>query len=452
MKGYSMKKYLLLLSVIYTVVFTSPNAHPDLIESFEIINKSKIVVKANQLFSRRFIKEDFFVEYDESIDLTKLDESIVTIPFILNIIPVVWISNETYSIDVMDKDLYHSLQKIRKVFQAFYPHYSWSGELIPKKLVTNIISPSNEQDQPALALLFSGGLDSVNTLISHIDTKKLLITAWGADVKIREKNKWARVREQYRKFSQNYEYDHIFVKSNFREFIETSYLYNKFPRWWVRASFGLSFVGLTAPLLVLRNISTLLISAGHTIEHSDPHGSHSAIDNNISFAKVSVYHAQADKDRVQKIVNISIICKEKNLQLPHLWVCCADPLGKNCLECEKCIRTCTNIIAAGQEPREYGFNIDVKNVVQKVRKLLKRNEYLHSEQILHWQCNLLHLNALYEHKSYATLFKNDIEELTNLLRSVNFNRYRNPRTRIYSPQERKLFAILWEQNMKVVKV
>ena len=70
------------------------------------------------------------------------------IPFILNVAPIVWLSNEPYSIDVMDKDLYHSLQKIREVFQMFYPHHAWSGKLIPKKLVTNTISPSNESDQP----------------------------------------------------------------------------------------------------------------------------------------------------------------------------------------------------------------------------------------------------------------------------------------------------------------
>ena len=90
MKGHSMKKYLLLLSVICMVTFIPLSAHLDLIKSFEIINKNKIVVKVDKGFSKQFIKEDFFAEYDTSIDLTKLDESIVTIPFILNIIPVVW--------------------------------------------------------------------------------------------------------------------------------------------------------------------------------------------------------------------------------------------------------------------------------------------------------------------------------------------------------------------------
>ena len=449
-----MKKYLLPLSLIYSVVPVLLGAHPGLIESYKIINKNKIVVKANKEFSKQFIKEDFFAEYDESIDLTTLDESIVTIPFILTIIPIVWVSNKSYSINVMDKDLYHSLQEIKKVFRIFYPEQKWAGELIPKKLGTNTIGPANESDQPALALLFSGGLDSTNTSISHVDTKQLLITAWGADVKVRENKTWARVLEQCRKFSQIYGQDHTFVKSNFREFTETHYLYAKVPRWWVHVSYALSLAGLTAPLLVQHNISTLCIAATFTAKYPYQLGGHPAIDNNISFAGSFVYSTGSDKDREQKIMNINAICKEKELPLPRLRVCWSDPLGGNCIECEKCIRTCVNIIAAGQRPREYGFNVDTKNTIRKIRKIFSQvKKYLAPGKIHLWKRSLFYLNELLEQEAYATLSnEKDIEELRNFLRSINFRRYRNPRTPIYSPQKKGLFATLWKQNMKEVEI
>ena len=440
--------------LICSVVSILCSAQPDLIESFKIINKNKIVVKADKSFSRQFIREDFFAEYDKSVDLTKLDESIVMIPFILNVVPIVWLFNESYSIDVMDRDLYYSLQKIKEVFRVFYPRYSWPGELVPKKLVTNVIGSPGKSDQPALALLFSGGLDSVNTSISHVDTKQLLITAWGADVKVGAKKQWGQVLEQCRNFSKTYGHDHTFIKSNFREFTETSYLYNKFPRWWVRVSHALSLVGLAAPLLVHHNISTLFMAGTFTVKHPYPFGSHPAVDNNISFAGSSVYSAGLDKDRAQKIMNINTICEEKKLPLPKLRSCWSDPWGKNCVKCERCLSTCIDIIVAGQEPWEYGFNIDIKKAVQKVLNFLKRTKYLHAGQIFHWKYNLLHLDRLPEpkHKTYAILPKNDIETLRNFLRSVNFERYRNPRTRIYSLKERELFVKLWEQSMKEVKV
>ena len=445
-----MRVDLLFLCFIYSTTSMLLNAQPDFIESFRIINKNKIVVKANKSFSRQFIKEDFFAEYDEKIDLTKLDESIVTIPFILNIAPVVWFSNKTYSIDVMDKELYHSLQKVREVFRMFYPCHSWLGELIPKKLVTNMMSLSHGQDKPVLALLFTGGLDSVNTSISHVDTKQLLITAWGADVKVGASDKWTQVLEQCQKFSQTFGHDHMFVKSNFREFIETPYLSKQFSPWWVNISYGLSLVGLTAPLLALRNISTLFIAASHTAKYPYPRGSHPAIENNISFAGSTVYHAGSDKDRVQKVMNINVICKEKKLPLPHLRVCWLDPLGKNCLKCEKCIRTYISIIIAGQTPRKHGFNIDIRTAIRKMRSLLRARKYLTLGEIHIWQYSVSYLDTLFERtKDNPAIPKKYIKELRECLNSINFERYRNLHVpSYYPPQEHELFATLWEQNMK----
>ncbi len=444
-----MKKYLLLSSIICTVTFISLSAYSDLIESFEIINKNKIVVKANESFSQLFLKEDFFAEYDASIDLTKMDESIVNIPFILNIVPVVWFSNKTYSIDVMDKDLYHSLQKIKKVFRTFYFYHSWSGELIPKKLTTNTIGPSNGPDQPALALLFSNGLDSVNTSISYVDTKQLLITAWGADVKVEEENKWARTLEQCQKFSQTYGHDHTVVKSNFREFTETPYLYNKFPRWWVRVSHALSLIGLTAPLLIKHNIPTLLIASTYTVEHPDPYGSHPAIDNNVVFSGSSVYHADADKDRVQKIMNLTEICRKKNIPLPNLRVCWFSPQGENCLECEKCFRTLTEMIIVEKVPEEYGFNISVDETVQRIKKFFQKGEGLESNEMPFWRINIIYLRLLAKKIESNPIFCHKyLPIIEDFLSSINLRRRMKSRGRSYAPKKHKLFKDLWRKNIK----
>ena len=445
------KKWLLLCNIAY-IIFLTSNAHPDLIESYNIINKNRIVVKANQLFSQKFIKEDFFAEYDESIDLTMLDESLVTIPFILSIIPVVWLCNKNYSIDVMDKDLYHSLQEVKKVFHIFYPEQEWAGELVPKKLVTNTIIPSTLPDKPAFGLLFSGGLDCVDSSISYSDTKQLLITVWGSDVKVADRDNWDRVLEQCRKFSQTYGHDHMFVGSNFREFIKTSYLYKQIPRWWLHVSHGLPLIGLSAPLLILNNISTLLIASTHTAKHPYPLASHPAIDNNILFAGSNVFY-DGDKDRVQKIKNIDAVCKEKKLPLPHLRVCFLDKLGGNCLGCEKCLRTCISIIAAGQWPREYGFMINIKEVLRGIRALLKKTKYLSPGEIHYWQGIVSHLNILDEQKTSLSP-KKELGKLRNFLCSVNFEQYRNPRLQksYYSKEKHALFTTLWEQNMKEIKI
>lgn len=443
-----MKKKWFLLFILIHHIFV---AHPDFIKSYEIINKNKIIVKANQEFSQQFIKEDFFVEYDKDIDLTKLDESVILIPFILNVVPIVWLSNKTYAIEVMDKDLYYSLQKINEVFRIFYPKHQWQGKLIPKKLVANTINSSDTLDGPILGLLFSGGLDSIEASLSYGAHKQLLITAWGADVKIKEDMKWQTVNKQVEQFTQEHGHTYTLVKSNFREFAETSYLYNKFPRWWVRASFGLSFIGLTAPLLVHHTIPTLLIASSHTVHYPYPLGSHPAIDSNLSFAGRTVHLTSGDKDRVQKIKNIASVCKKKKLALPWLRVCWSDSKGGNCLRCEKCLRSCVNIIASGQLPEEYGFTIDIKEVTKRLSAVFskKKKWYLPVTHIHLWDCNRMHLNDLCKKESDKIFTKKEeLEVLRDYLNSIDLTRYRNPRTHVYSLQEKELFTNLWHQHMK----
>ncbi len=456
-----MERRLLSLSLICSVVSILCRAQPNLIESFKIINKNKIVVKANQSFSRQFIKEDFFVEYDKSIDLTKLDESIVTIPFILSIIPIVWVSNKIYSIKVMDKDLYYSLQEVKKVFRIFYPEQKWAGELIPQKLVTNTVTSLTTPDKPTLAILFSGGLDSVDSSMSYSDTKQLLITAWGMDIPLHKKNMWSCIHRKCEQFARTYGHEHTFIKSNFKQFIEEegktqNRLANKLRKtsnlWRFYTSTALSLTGVTAPILAVNNIPRVLIASSHTFTDPSPLGTHPALDNNIRFAGIAISHDAADKDRVQKIMNINTICKEKNLTLPKLRVCWnKDPLGGNCLKCgNKCLLTAGNIIAAGQLPQEYGMDISVSEVIKRSKLFFKRSGYLRKGFLTLWECDLLYLDELTEGKKTNTLSDQEIQLFRKFLYSINFEGLLDPNAFTYSPERQKQFELLWKKNTKEV--
>ncbi len=455
-----MKKYLSVLCFAYSIIPMLLSAHSDFIESFRIINKNKIVVKANKSFSQKFIKEDFFAEYDTSIDLTKLDESIVTIPFILSIIPIVWVCNKSYSINVMDKDLYHSLQEVKKVFRIFYPEQKWAGELIPKQLVTNTTTPSTIPDDPILAVLFSGGLDCIDTSMSYSDTKQLLITAWGSDVLLHQKKMWSCVRRKCRQFARDYGHEHTFVKSNFKRFIEEGGKTQKrlahklqIPNLWrMFTSQALTYTGLTAPILAVNNISRILIASSHTFKDPSPLGTHPALDNNIRFAGIAVFHDAPDKDRVQKVMNINAVCKEKNISLPKLRVCWnRDPLGGNCLKCEKCMRTCVNIIAAGQLPQEYGMNISVSEAIKRSKLFFERSGYLRKGKLIHWECDLLHLDKLTEGAKTNKLSDQEIQSFREFLYSIDFEGLLDPNTLFtYSLERQKQFELLWKEHSKEV--
>ncbi len=421
----------------------------NLIRSFKIINKNKIVVKANRSFS----KKDFFVEYDANIDLTKLDESIVMIPFILTIIPVVWISNRIYSIKVMDRDLYNSLQEVKKVFRIFYPEQKWEGDIRPEQLVTNtVVLP----DEPAVGMLFSGGLDSVDSSMSHSDTKQLLITAWGEDIPLHKTNMWACVRQQCEQFAQDYGHEHTFVKSNFKQFIDegtqdrlAKKLY-KIPLWWMYTSHALAYAGLTAPILASNNISRILIASTFTSTYPSPIGSHPALDNNIRFAGIAVSHDGEDKDRVQKVMNINTICKEKNLPLPRLRVCFGrHPLGGNCLKCGvKCLMTAGNIIAAGQLPEKYGMNISVSEFIKRTKLFFKGSGPFRKGFLKLWEYDLLYLDELTKRTKTNTLSDQEIQLFREFLYSIDFEGLLDSNALTYSPERQKQFELLWKKNTK----
>ncbi len=129
----SNKFLLLLVSALYACI----SAETELIESM-LVYKNRIDVIVNEEFKAKYLKSDFFAEYDSEIDLEKLDYSLQIMPFILNVVSIVWISGSHYYIDSMDENLFYSLQKVKKVVEALYPHTSFSGELIPRRLTTNV--------------------------------------------------------------------------------------------------------------------------------------------------------------------------------------------------------------------------------------------------------------------------------------------------------------------------
>ena len=57
-------------------------------------------------------EKKFYIEYDENIE--KVPDSILVIPFLCNILPIVWITNSTLIVDKIDKNFYESIDKFKK--------------------------------------------------------------------------------------------------------------------------------------------------------------------------------------------------------------------------------------------------------------------------------------------------------------------------------------------------
>ena len=115
-----------------------------------------------------------FVEYDADI---KADSSILNLPITATVLPLAWLSGSDIHVDKIDKSFKESMNSLQEVFRNLYPLIPFKTNIVVDKIVDNKI----ELEDPTrrTAILFSGGVDSTYSLISHIDEKPRLIMHWG---------------------------------------------------------------------------------------------------------------------------------------------------------------------------------------------------------------------------------------------------------------------------------
>lgn len=360
----------------FTKSFSNTENTIALIKSTDI-TKNKLKVIVNQEFKNKYLREDFFIKYhNDDVDLTKLDYSIVIMPFLLNVISMVWNSGKRYTIPSLDSNLYASLEIIKKNYIKMYPNLPWTGELIPDKLVKNKVE-CNTTHPESIALTFSGGLDSTFSCFAHFDQEVYLISAWGhPDIPLNQKEKWAIRKKQLLSFAQAYNKKLSFFESNYITFINWNKLNRLSPAiidWRLGTLEGLSLTGLVAPLLVSKKICELRIASSYTWSYPYATAANPFVDNNIRFAGgIRVIHDGFEFNRHDKINYIVNVCKDKNLKKPFLKVCDYQATSNCCdaKKCKKCLSTIISLMVLNEDWKAYGFNIERNEAIHRVQTLL----------------------------------------------------------------------------------
>lgn len=379
----SKKQQLFLVAsvLIFSCRLQASNEHEskhleDLIISFDI-TKKKLEVQIHEGFKEKYLTNDFFAVYDdEDVDLTALDKSLALMPFLCNVVTIVWISGKKYAVDCMDEDLYYALEKIKRVFQRMYPKTRWEGELIPRNLVKNYSSTNLKDPQKHIALLYSAGLDSTSSSFYHFDRQQLLITAWGQyDVPLQKPELWTKRKEQFVEFAQKYGHTNSFVKSNYAAFLNWEVLgaiSSEVIMWREDANEGIGMAGLVAPILLAKGYSDLYIASSFTWDYPYPSAANPFVDNTIRFAhNFRVKHDQFGFTRIDKLASISRIVKEENVDIPVMKVC-AGPKSYNCCNnCNKCLHTIMALLVLGEDLAPWGFAITPEEAIARIKKSLK---------------------------------------------------------------------------------
>lgn len=334
------------------------------------VSKVEYEFSVTENIRKYFSDKPFWIEYPESIE--SVPDSILAVPFICNVLPIVWLTDSELIIPEIDEDFYNCIPNIKKGYETMYPEAEWKGNIEVGKTVPC----DRKAEQRRCAMFFSGGLDSVQTLISHLEEKPALISIWGSDIKVDNQEGWDKLNNILKEVSNSFSLPMIAVRSSFREFDNEGELDRCFQKklkdgWWHGVKHGLGLLGHVAPYAYLHGVETVYIAASNCPDDVNVRcASHPSIDNHVKFAGCKVQHDGFEFSRQDKVHNI--VQFKKDYAPVKLHVCWESQSGQNCCKCEKCFRTIAAILSEGESPEPFGFEHYQDSLDQMQEIVLKR--------------------------------------------------------------------------------
>ncbi|MCM1137466.1 MAG: hypothetical protein NC453_02655 [Muribaculum sp.] len=105
-------------------------------------SKDEIIVKFEASEDmKRFFKSPYEFRTSYSSSIVGVPDSIAVIPFICNVLPIIWLSDSTLEVNEIDKDFYESIPNFKMGYTKMYPMLKFKGNYIANSLFSNILPP-----------------------------------------------------------------------------------------------------------------------------------------------------------------------------------------------------------------------------------------------------------------------------------------------------------------------
>ncbi len=320
---------------------------------------------------RKYFNSEHVFEIEYSQNIEGVPDSVLAVPFVCNIIPIVWLCDATLYMEILDEDYYENLEYVKNGYKTMYPMLEFEGKIQVKNIQKNV-----PEEQEKSAVFFSGGVDAYTTLFRTIEEQPSLITIWGSDVKLNDLHGWKNVENHIMSVSQEYKLDVYVVKSNFRMILKEEKLdrlvKNSLDGWWHGFQNGIALIGHAAPLSYLFGFAKVYIASSYPEKMKGQYtcASDPTIDNHVRYCGTRTIHDAYELDRQEKI---QYIIENKKRGFPiRLRVCWDSRGGSNCCRCEKCYRTILEIISEMENPKDYGFEWNELLIEQCKKDMLTR--------------------------------------------------------------------------------
>jgi hypothetical protein len=188
---------------------------------------------------------------------------------------------------------------------------------------------------PRVGTFFSGGVDSLYTLLKHQDEITDLVFIHGFDIKRQDTVLYALALENIQRLADTLGKRVLTIETDLREHLD---------RYadWASLTHGAALASVGH--LLSQQIGRLYVPSTHTYADLFPWGSHPVLDGLWSSEALEFVHDGSEARRVDK----AALLATSDAALQALRVCFKNTDGAyNCGRCEKCLRTQVNLLAAG---------------------------------------------------------------------------------------------------------
>lgn len=342
------------------------------LNSIEIKNDNTLIYHYEAgSFIRRFLtQQPLWVKYD--CPLENIPPGIAAIPFLGFMAQMVWFYGGVLFIPELDAAYSESLGRIKSVYQKNYPKADLAGAInIGKQTHTP------PEDNSREAIFFTGGVDSMSTVLRHRKKNPLLISIWGSEQRVHQEDAWDAVSASQMEAARMLGLKRTVIVSNFRDVMNQWVLEPYFPAnlkrsWYVEIAYGSIFLGLSAPLAWREGIGSIRISSSYTARNI-PDGADPELIRNTYWSGTKAFYDGEREERQEKLESIATVMRDHFPEL-KLNVCTLAKDDGNCSLCEKCCRTMTALALTGTDPRQHGFVV-TRETPSRIRDAMGKSQW-----------------------------------------------------------------------------
>ncbi|GGQ40451.1 hypothetical protein [Couchioplanes azureus] len=351
-------------------------------------NRISVSLRPGRVAARYFREREIRVEYRD-VDLDGVDPAVAVVPALGVVIPVALACGGSVHVPEVDAVFADGAAGIAKTLQAMYPHFPQQ-----RFQLTGARRPAASASDPdRAAMLYSGGVDSVTTLLRHRPAVDCVVTVWGADVELGNAGLWDRLSAIVAAAPVRPGTRHVVARSNLREALDELRLNRDFDRgfastnWWGAVQHGLALTSLVAPVAVRLGLGRVLVSSTHSAGFRVPWGSNPELDNLVRWSGGRVEHDGFELERQDKLAHVVApwLARGDKLALAVCYQLDRDGTGVNCGRCEKCLRTISGLLAAHVDPHDAGLPFDAGSLTSWRSRLERGEAHFGQNELFMWQ-------------------------------------------------------------------